>query len=159
MDINPACACIVIACIVICIALICWSARMYINYMVAQKRLEELRIKYREMELQNQEIEKIQKDQSIEYSRNLMKYLREFIGQITVIKFKTFIDSHKMDKITEINIKKLIDDIATTTNNSINRSNILFDNTIITKEFYESYIVETAIMLVKEMLEKLENEE
>lgn len=159
MDINPVCACIVIACIVICIALICWSARMYINYMVAQKRLEELRIKYREMELQNQEIEKIQKDQSIEYSRNLMKYLREFIGQITVIKFKTFIDSHNMDKITEINIKKLIDDIATTTNNSINRSNILFDNTIITKEFYESYIVETAIMLVKEMLEKLENEE
>lgn len=159
MDINPVCACIVIACIVICIALICWSARMYINYMVAQKRLEELRIKYRKMELQNQEIEKIQKDQSIEYSRNLMKYLREFIGQITVIKFKTFIDSHNMDKITEINIKKLIDDIATTTNNSINRSNILFDNTIITKEFYESYIVETAIMLVKEMLEKLENEE
>lgn len=159
MDINPVCACIVISCIAICIALICWSARMYINYMVAQKRLEELRIKYREMELQNQEIEKIQKDQSIEYSRNLMKYLREFIGQITVIKFKTFIDSHKMDKITEINIKKLIDDIATTTNNSINRSNILFDNTIITKEFYESYIVETAIMLVKEMLEKLENEE
>lgn len=159
MDINPVCACIVISCIVICIALICWSARMYINYMVAQKRLEELRIKYREMELQNQEIEKIQKDQSIEYSRNLMKYLREFIGQITVIKFKTFIDSHNMDKITEINIKKLIDDIATTTNNSINRSNILFDNTIITKEFYESYIVETAIMLVKEMLEKLENEE
>lgn len=159
MDINSVCACIVISCIVICIALICWSARMYINYMVAQKRLEELRIKYREMELQNQEIEKIQKDQSIEYSRNLMKYLREFIGQITVIKFKTFIDSHNMDKITEINIKKLIDDIATTTNNSINRSNILFDNTIITKEFYESYIVETAIMLVKEMLEKLENEE
>ena len=159
MDINPVCACIVISCIVICIALICWSARMYINYMVAQKRLEELRIKYREMELQNQEIEKIQKDQSIEYSRNLMKYLREFIGQITVIKFKTFIDSHNMDKITEINIKKLIDDIATTTNNSINRSNILFDNTIITKEFYESYIVETAIILVKEMLEKLENEE
>lgn len=159
MDINPVCACIVIPCIAICIALICWSARMYINYMVAQKRLEELRIKYREMELQNQEIEKIQKDQSIEYSRNLMKYLREFIGQITVIKFKTFIDSHNMDKITEINIKKLIDDIATTTNNSINRSNILFDNTIITKEFYESYIVETAIMLVKEMLEKLENEE
>jgi len=159
MDINPVCACIVITCIVICIALICWSARMYINYMVAQKRLEELRIKYREMELQNKEIERTQKDQSIEYSRNLMKYLREFIGQITVIKFKAFIDSHKMDKITEINIKKLIDDIATTTNKSINRSNILFDNTIITEEFYESYVIETTIILVKEMLEKLENEE
>lgn len=159
MDINPVCACIVITCIVICIALICWSARMYINYMVAQKRLEELRIKYREMELQNKEIERTQKDQSIEYSRNLMKYLREFIGQIAVIKFKAFIDSHKMDKITEINIKKLIDDIATTTNKSINRSNILFDNTIITEEFYESYVIETTIILVKEMLEKLENEE
>lgn len=159
MNINPVCAYIVTACIVICIALICWSARMYINYIVAQKRLEELRIKYREMELQNKEIEKTQKDQSIEYSRNLMKYLREFIGQITVIKFKAFIDSHKMDKITEINIKKLIDDIATTTNKSINRSNILFDNTIITEEFYESYVIETTIILVKEMLEKLENEE
>lgn len=159
MDINPVCACIVITCIVICIALICWSARMYINYMVAQKRLEELRIKYREMELQNKEIERTQKDQSIEYSRNLMKYLMEFIGQIAVIKFKAFIDSHKMDKITEINIKKLIDDIATTTNKSINRSNILFDNTIITEEFYESYVIETTIILVKEMLEKLENEE
>lgn len=159
MDINHVCACIVITCIVICIALICWSARMYINYMVAQKRLEELRIKYREMELQNKEIERTQKDQSIEYSRNLMKYLREFIGQIAVIKFKAFIDSHKMDKITEINIKKLIDDIATTTNKSINRSNILFDNTIITEEFYESYVIETTIILVKEMLEKLENEE
>lgn len=159
MDINPVCACIVITCIVICIALICWSARMYINYMVAQKRLEELRIKYREMELKNKEIERTQKDQSIEYSRNLMKYLREFIGQIAVIKFKAFIDSHKMDKITEINIKKLIDDIATTTNKSINRSNILFDNTIITEEFYESYVIETTIILVKEMLEKLENEE
>ena len=88
-----------------------------------------------------------------------MKYLREFIGQIAVIKFKAFIDSHKMDKITEINIKKLIDDIATTTNKSINRSNILFDNTIITEEFYESYVIETTIILVKEMLEKLENEE
>lgn len=94
------------------------------------------------------------KDKVIEYSRQVLDFIRMMVSQVAVIKFRTFIDNRKVDKISKNNIGDLVADVATTVNKSINMSNIQIDNTIYSREFFEQYIVETSVLMVKELLEK-----
>lgn len=149
---------IVGVCVIVCIVSILWSLQIYANYIKAQKRLDEFRIRSQTLEMKIQEIEESRKEKSIEYSNNIMKYIREFIAQIATLQFKTFVDGHNMNKITEANIKKLVQDIAEEVKTALNEVNILFDNMLFTKDFYDKYIVETTVITVKTMLEKFQLE-
>ena len=59
-----------------------------------------------------------------------------------------------MSKVTKANVEELVKDIAHMANNSLNMDNIFLDDTFFTKEFVENYIVETTVILVKQMMEK-----
>lgn len=90
----------------------------------------------------------------LQYTEKLLEYIRMVATQIAVLKFRTFQDGHEMDKVTRMNIKNLVSDVATETRDSINFNNIDIENTLVTSEFLTKYLVEVSVIAVKEMLNK-----
>ena len=89
----------------------------------------------------------------VEYSNQLLELVRSIIGQVAVLKFRTFQDTHDMHKVTKTQVEALAKDVAMTANRSLNENHISFDVTFFTKEFYEEYVVDTSIILVKQMID------
>lgn len=87
-------------------------------------------------------------------SSKVLDFTKEYVSQIVVLKVKAFVDTNDMKYITREKIKNLIGDIAVTVNGSINRANIDLDCLYFTKDFYDKFIVETTVIMVKELLEK-----
>ena len=98
------------------------------------------------------------KNKTVEYSNNILEFIQSIITHIAMIKFKNFIDGNDISKITREKTKQLIQDVAIMTNSSINWENIIIIDTFLTKDFYETYIVEMSAMTIKQMLNtSLEN--
>lgn len=125
--------------------------RLYKYYSLKQQSLRN-DIEYRQIENEN-------KNKTVEYSNKVLELVRSIVGQIAVLKFRTFQDSHDMSKITTTNTKALVDDVARMAKRSLNMNNIFLDDTFFTKEFIENYIVETSIILIKQMIEKAANDD
>lgn len=90
----------------------------------------------------------------VEYSTKTLEFIKNITNQVAVLKFRTFIDSHDITKITKANIEKLVGDVADTVYKSINSTNIIFDDTLYTKNFYEKYIIEMALISIKNLLDR-----
>jgi hypothetical protein len=91
----------------------------------------------------------------INYTISLMKFLKDFSGEITIMKFHEFRDKVDFTKVNEEKIKRLIEDIATTINSSINWHNISIEESLLNEEFYNTYIVNNTIIIVKELTSKV----
>lgn len=120
--------------------------------------LVRLRSQYDKDSRSLRELQEGNKDKVLENSKQLLEFIRMMVGQVAVIKFRTFIDSRDVEKSTKTNIGNLVKEIATTVNSSLNMSNISIENTIYSKEFFEQYIVESSVIIVKDLLEKSLNE-
>lgn len=94
-----------------------------------------------------------------DYSEKLLEFIKMLTSQIAILKFRTFVDNHEIDKITKANIQNLVADVAETVNVSINADHIDFDDVLFTKEFYENYIIDTSLITIKGLLNKTINEE
>ena len=125
------------------------SIGLYRYFKVKQENLRN-EIIYRQLEIEN-------KNKTVEYSDKALELIRSIVGQIAVLKFRTFQDGRDMAKVTKTNVEELVKDIANMANGSLNMNNIFLDDTFFTKEFVEKYIVETAVILVKQMMEKTVN--
>lgn len=99
-----------------------------------------------------QELKEGNKERVVEYSKQVLEFIRMMVGQVAVIKFRTFIDNRKIEKISKANVEELVADVARTVNRSINMSNIQIENTVYSREFFEEYIVESSVMIIKELL-------
>lgn len=135
---------------VVYIGLLCsmiWFSRTLYHYYKLKHQSLKNDIEYRRLDNEN-------KNKTVEYSNNILELIRSIVGQIAVIKFRTFRDSHDMTKITESNVKALTREVAEMANRSLNMNNIFFKDTFFTEEFYKKYIIETSIILVKQMVEK-----
>lgn len=88
------------------------------------------------------------------YSEKLLNFIKTYTAQITLLRFHQFMDSHKTEKITRMQIKGLIEEIATEVNKGINDDNINYANALITNGFVKTYIIETVVITVKELLSK-----
>lgn len=86
-------------------------------------------------------------------SQNILNYIRTFTAQVAIIKFNEFVDSRNLDKVTKQNTETLISDISKTVHASLRTDLINFDGVLFTKEFMEMYIVQTAVNLVKKLLD------
>lgn len=93
----------------------------------------------------------------IDNSLKLVDFIRDITGQWVVIKFKNFNDGHNLTKVTEENIKKLVSEIAIEVRRAIRYNEIDFESLVLTQEFYDKYIVNSAVILVKDMLDKVVN--
>lgn len=99
-----------------------------------------------------QELKEGNKERVVEYSKQVLEFIRMMVGQVAVIKFRTFIDNRKIEKISKANVEELVADVARTVNRSINMSNIQIENTVYSREFFEEYIVESSVMIIKDLL-------
>lgn len=98
------------------------------------------------------------KDKSIEYSTKSLDFIKMMISQTALVKFRTFIDGNDISKVTRIQIEGIVSDVATTVKSTINMNNIAIENTIYTKEFFDNYIIETSVYIVKQLFENAINE-
>ena len=89
---------------------------------------------------------------SIEYSESVLNFIKIITNSIAILKFRTFQDNHNMDKITQEIFKKLVMEVAAEVNESIDAEKINFDNTLFTKKFYETYIIDMSMFAVKSLL-------
>lgn len=119
--------------------------------------LAKLKIQESKMNQMYKQLQSENTKEATNYSEKVLEYTKMFIGQITVLKFKAYVDNHEIDKVTKANIQNLASDVATTVHKSINLDNIQFDDTLFTKEFYEQYIIDSSLMHVKRLLEKTIN--
>lgn len=99
-----------------------------------------------------QELKEGNKERVVEYSKQVLEFIRMMVGQVAVIKFRTFIDNRKIEKISKANVEELVADVARTVNRSINMSNIQIENTVYSREFFEEYIIESSVMIIKDLL-------
>lgn len=137
---------LILACIGLIVSMIWMSIKLHQYSKLKQQSLEN-DIQYRRLESEN-------KNKTVEYSNKVLELIRSIIGQIAVLKFRTFQDTHEMDKVTKANVEGLVKDVAQMANNSLNMNNIFLDDTFFTKEFVEKYIIETSIILIKQMTDK-----
>jgi len=147
--------------IVLCVTLITLvlmilSAAWFVNSLIILIRLKHQERDYNEI---RKELEEENSKVSTEYSEKLLEFVKMLTSQISILQFRTFIDGHDMDKVTRAQIQELAKSIAVTVNKSINIDNIDFDSALFTKEFYEGYIIENALINVKTLLQKAINEE
>ncbi len=93
----------------------------------------------------------------IEYSQSMLEYIREFTMRVASINFRNFMDGHELSKVTKATVSNLVEVTATKVNNSIDLSNINFNDLLFTKEFYNSYIIEISMISIKELLDRAVN--
>lgn len=135
------------------------SSIMYISYLLSQSIIQYLDTKRNKIEheirnIQTTEHLLVMKDYEnrLDYSDHVLKHVRELVSTMSNIRFKTFLDKYETSKITQEHVKKLIEDIAVSVNESIDYSNINFNNTIFTKEYLNKYIIEITMYLVKDLV-------
>ena len=90
-----------------------------------------------------------------EYSEKILEFVKMFTTQVSVLQFRTFVDNHDIEKVTRKQLQQLVSDVAETVHNSIKIDKIDFEDTLFTKEFYESYIVDTSMIIIKSLLDKV----
>lgn len=89
-----------------------------------------------------------------EYSDKLLSYIQKFSTQLATIEFYNWRDNHKMDKLTEENIRKLIDETDHKVWESLNTINIVYEDTLFTKEYVGTCIADTVMLTIKNLLNK-----
>ena len=106
------------------------------------------------IDIQSKKINTISEDRNIVTTSNeLLAYIQSIASQIAGLKVREFYDSHRIDRVTRANIASLAAEVAREVNKSININCIKFENILITKEFYESYIVNISFALVKALFD------
>lgn len=104
-------------------------------------------IEYKRISFENQH-------KTSEYSTQLLELIRNIVAQIAVVKYRNFAEANDMSKVTESMIKNLIKDIAESTHRSLNLDNMLWVDTLYTREFIENYIIDVTVMMVKASVHK-----
>jgi sulfur relay (sulfurtransferase) DsrC/TusE family protein len=97
------------------------------------------------------------KKNQIDYSNQILEFTRTLIGQITILKARTYSDTHDLSMGSKAQISSLAKEVAETFKNSLNPEiwDTIKNKTFYTREFYINYIVETSIIMVKDIHKKM----
>lgn len=121
---------------------------------IVELKVLETKIKESEAKIKSSD----NKIRRIEDSLKLTNFIKEIASQMVVLKFKTFKDNHDILKVSEESVKNLVREIAIDVRKSIKYYEIDFDSLILSQQFYDEYIVNTVVMLTKNILDKTINE-
>lgn len=116
--------------------------------------LYKLRNKFNKDSKLLEDMKESNKNKMVEYSKQVLEFIRMMVGQIAVLKFRTFVDTNDLSKVSKSAIEKLVADVAESVNRSMNMVNLSLENTVYSKEFFEQYIVETSVLMIKDLLDK-----
>ena len=144
----------IIMSIILSILCIIFMIVSIVGFVLMIKRMIKLKNTLSDRELERKQLEEENQRKAVAYTKDIMEFIRIMISQVSLLSFQKFKDGHEMTKITETNIKRLIEDIARTVNESIAMENISMGNILITKEFYQKYIIETTVFTIKKMLDE-----
>ena len=91
---------------------------------------------------------------SVQYSKDVMEFIRDFCVQVSVLKFRTFMDNHKPDLMTKTVLEGLIREICEFINIHLNYDIIETGYCFYTKSYIDDYIIETVVLTVKDLFDK-----
>lgn len=131
-----------------------------ITYVVVSTENRYLKTLLMYCEMENEEL-KTEHSHDFTFKANLSDRLIEFIdktcAKIAIIKFQEFKDSHDMTKVTEANVKSLIESIANDVHLAMDISIDDLDESLYKADFIEKYIIDTCIMNAKSLLNEYIN--
>lgn len=137
--------------IVFIIVAFCCVISLFSMLCVTEKYIK-LRIKSAELQVINDQLKKENDRKGSKYSQDILQYVKMFTIQITLLRFREYADTHHIEKTTKENTKNLIEEISNEVNESINLTQINFEEMLFTEQFVEKFIVSTAIDTVKKLL-------
>lgn len=128
---------------------------VFISFSLALLRLYKCNKVYNNMKFEYDRIKGSNKIQAARYSQTILDFIKKFIIQYAVSQSVIFRDTHDISKISKHNIEALAKDVAIKVKVYLNESNILFEDVLFTKEYYDTYIVDTSLSTVKEIFNRI----
>jgi len=106
------------------------------------------------MKIELLEIEFEKEGKSLERVTELLNFLKKLTAEITVIKFREYQDQIQLDKTTRIKMSDLAKAIANEVKKALVEEKIDLSSYALTEEYLHWYLVQNAVMMVKNILEK-----
>lgn len=94
-----------------------------------------------------------ERHQTVDYSREIIEFIRYLSMQISVLRYREFADGIQLEKVNRNQIQELVKNIAVEVNNAINRDTFSLSETILTESFYVDYMISTISNSVKKLME------
>ena len=90
----------------------------------------------------------------VDYSKALLDYIRDIVSQVSVLKFRSFMDEHKLELTNRTHYSRLVGEISKTIHDSINQENLDYSNLVFTEQYLDNYIIQSSMMFTKDLLER-----
>ena len=90
----------------------------------------------------------------ITYTKQTLDFLKELCQQTALLRFRDFIDNHEISKTTRSNYAAIVDVTARFIHDSLMRTNIKYDDLLVSQEYVNTYIIEVTSITIRDLLEK-----
>ena len=90
--------------------------------------------------------------ESISYSEKIIEFTKNMISEISMLRFKEFVDHLDTSKVAKSHYENMASEVAKEVYNKININNILFQYTLFTKEYFEELIINYSIEINKALI-------
>lgn len=92
--------------------------------------------------------------EKIKYTTDMIDFIKVLCQQTSLLRFRDFIDNHEISKTTRSNYATIVDETARSIHNSLMRTNIKYDDLLVSQEYVNSYIIEVTSITIRDLLEK-----
>lgn len=107
---------------------------------------------------QKEYIQKLKTEKEIlSYTNEFIQFLKEYVAQVSVIKFRTFIDTHDIDKSTNQQYQRIVKETAEEV--KLNLTKIDLSILLISEKAIDKMIVDYSVIYIKDLIDKNFGEE
>ena len=92
--------------------------------------------------------------EKIKYTTDMIDFIKVLCQQTSLLRFRDFIDNHEISKTTRSNYAAIVDETARSIHNSLMRTNIKYDDLLVSQEYVNTYIIEVTSITIRDLLEK-----
>lgn len=92
--------------------------------------------------------------EKIKYTTDMINFIKVLCQQTSLLRFRDFIDNHEISKTTRSNYAAIVDETARSIHNSLMRTNIKYDDLLVSQEYINTYIIEVTSITIRDLLEK-----
>lgn len=92
--------------------------------------------------------------EKIKYTTDMIDFIKVLCQQTSLLRFRDFIDNHEISKTTRSNYAAIVDETARSIHNSLMRTNIKYDDLLVSQEYINTYIIEVTSITIRDLLEK-----
>ena len=98
--------------------------------------------------------DKMSAAEKIKYTTDMIDFIKVLCQQTSLLRFRDFIDNHEISKTTRSNYAAIVDETARSIHNSLMRTNIKYDDLLVSQEYVNTYIIEVTSITIRDLLEK-----